>query len=99
MIDPNKYFDVLHKTIVTHTIKEIKNSEDVLIIIQDLKDPKSLFDFKNKPKYLTTEESKSEVNKAILAVRLRQYIEQEERLSLNMIKIYGIMWAQFTQVI
>ena len=42
------------------------------MLIQDLKDPEYFFDYKNKPNDLTTEEVKSEVNKAILDTRVRQ---------------------------
>ena len=41
------------KKLINYAIKETKNAEDMLMLIQDLKDPKSLFDFKNNPKDLT----------------------------------------------
>ena len=73
-VDLKNYFKVFHEKLINYDIKEINNSEDILMIIQYLKDPKSLFDHKNKPKDLTTEEERSKVNKSILAIRFRQYI-------------------------
>ena len=44
------------------------------MLIQDLKDPKYLFDLKNNTNDLSTEEENSEVNKEITDTRIRQYI-------------------------
>ena len=60
--------------LINYAIKEINNDEDVLMLIQDLKDPKYLFDSKNNTNDLSTEEEKSEVNKEIMDTRIRQYI-------------------------
>ena len=38
--------------IINCSIKELNNDEDVLILIQYLKDPNYFFDFNNKQKYL-----------------------------------------------
>ena len=61
--------------LINYAVKAINNSEAVLIFIQDLKEPKYLFDFKKNPKDLAAEEADSEVNKAILAARVRQYVK------------------------
>ena len=45
------------------------------MLIQDLKDTNYFLYYKKKPNYLTTEEESSEVNKEILAPRVRQYIK------------------------
>ena len=81
---------------INYAIKDIKNSEEVLMIVQDLKDPKYFSDYNNNPKELNTEEARSEVNKAILNVILWQYIARETRLVSNMNRIYGIIWRKFT---
>ena len=70
-VDLNKYFDVFSRKLIRFAIKEIKNAEDVLMLIQDLKDPEYFSNYNYKPTDLTTEESKSEFNKAILASRVR----------------------------
>ena len=44
-------------------IKELKNSEGFLMLIQYLVDPKPYFDANNEPKYITSDEANSEVNK------------------------------------
>ena len=54
------------------------------------------FYYNNKPEDLTKEESSSEVNKAILAAIVRQYIKREARLASNMNKIYGTIWGKCT---
>ena len=54
-IELGNSFDIFHRKLINYAIKEINKSEDVMMIIQYLKDPKSLFDFKNKPKDLTIE--------------------------------------------
>ena len=59
-----------------YIIKELKNTEDVLMIMQDLVNLKAYFDTNNKPKYLTTDEAKSEVKKSILVSKVRQFIER-----------------------
>ena len=47
------------------------------MLIQDLKDPKSISNFKKNPKDLTADEAKSEFNNSIPAAIVRQYIERE----------------------
>ena len=96
-VDLNKYFDVFCEKIINYSIKEINNDEGVLVLIKGLKEPKSLFAFNNNTKDLTAEEEKSEVNKTIMSVRVRQYIKREARLYSNMNNIYCIMWVQCTQ--
>ena len=63
------------------------------MVIQYMKDPKPLLDFKPKPNDLTKEKEKSEFNEEIVAVIVRQYIEREARLSLSMNNIYDIIWG------
>ena len=74
-----KSFDVFRENIINYTIKELKNYEDVLVLVQDMEDPKSSLDTKNEPKDLNEAEAKSEVKKSILAAKVRQYIEREKR--------------------
>ena len=57
---------------------------------------KASLDAKNEPKYLDETEANYEVQKAILAARVRQYIERWARLVSNMNKIYCIIWGQCT---
>ena len=61
-----------------------------------MEDPKAIFDTKNELKYLNETGANYEVKKAIIAARVRQYIEREVRLVSNMNKIYGIIWGQCT---
>ena len=61
---------------INYAIEELDNAEDVLVLIQDLKDPTTFFDAINKPKSITTDEARSKVYKAILAARVRQYIKR-----------------------
>ena len=75
---------------MNYAIKEIKNAEDVLMLIRYLKEPRLFLYYNNNPQDLNSEELMSEVNKEILAARVTQYIEREARLSLNMNRIYGI---------
>ena len=49
-VDLNKSFSVFRKKLINYAIKEIKNSEDIMMLIQDLKYPKSLVGFNNKKK-------------------------------------------------
>ena len=90
-VELKKSFNIFQENLIRYTIKELKNSEYVLVIIQDLVDPKYTFDANNEPKDLTLDEEKYEAKKAILAVRVRQYIEREARLASNMNIIYGII--------
>ena len=62
-VDLNKSFKVFRKRLINYAIKEIKNSEDIMMLIQDLKYPKSLLSFNNKTKDLTLEEERLDVNK------------------------------------
>ena len=39
-IDLSNYFDVFYKKRINYTSKEVKNAEDVLMLVQYLKDPK-----------------------------------------------------------
>ena len=63
------------------------------MLIHDLVDPKASFDATNEPKDLATDDTRSDVNKAILTTRVRQYIESETILASNMNRIYVIIWA------
>ena len=65
------------------------------MLIQDLVDIKSSFDAKNEPKNLNPYGARSEVKKAILASRVRNYIVKWEILASNMNRIYGIIWGRF----
>ena len=65
--------------IINYTIKYLKNTEDVLVLVQEMEDTKDSFDTKNEPKDLNEAEANSEVKKYILAARVRQYIEREAR--------------------
>ena len=51
-VDPKRSFDIFPKKLINYDIKENNNSEDVLMLIQEMKDPKSMFNFKNKIKDL-----------------------------------------------
>ena len=74
----------------------MNNAKSILGLVQNMEDPKASFNAKNEPKYLNKAVSKSEVKKAILATRVRQYIQRKSRLFSNMNKIYGIIWGQCT---
>ena len=51
-VDLNKLFDIFQENLINYAIKELKNSEDVLMLIQDLKDPTNFFETNNKKKDL-----------------------------------------------
>ena len=42
-----KSFDVFREKLINYNIKELKNSKEVLVLVQDTKDPKASFDTKN----------------------------------------------------
>ena len=67
------------------------------MLIQDLVDPKSSFGTNNKPKDLTPDEEISEVEKSIMAARVRHYIERDARLYSNINITYVIIWGKCTQ--
>ena len=62
---------------INYTIKELKNLEEGLVLVQDMEYPKDYLGTKNKPKDLNKAEAKSEVKKYLLDTRVRQYIERE----------------------
>ena len=95
-VELKKSFGVFRGEIINYPIKELKNANDVLVLVQDMEDTKVSSDAKNEPKYLDETEAKSEVNKAILCARVRHYIEKEERLISNMNKTYGIILGKCT---
>ena len=95
-VELNKFFDVFRENLINYTIKELNNTEYVIVIIQDLMDPKASFDAINEPKYLTPYDSKSEAKKAIPDSILRQYTEREAIFVSNMNNIYGIIWGKCT---
>ena len=75
-VELNKSFDVFREKLIIYTIKELNNSEYVIMLLQDTEDPNASFNTKNEPKYLIEAEYKSEVKKDVLAARVRQYIER-----------------------
>ena len=62
----------------------MNHAESVLILIQDLMNPKPPFEEKYELKDITPDGSKSEVKKTIMSVIISQYIERQERLTSNM---------------
>ena len=38
------------KKLTNHAIKYLKNAKEVLVLVQDMEDPKDFFDTKNEPK-------------------------------------------------
>ena len=56
-LELKKSFDVFREKPIKYTIKELKNSEEVIMLIQDLVDHKALFDANNKHKDLTSNET------------------------------------------
>ena len=42
-VDLNKLFDIFQENLINYAIKELKKAEDVLMLIQDLKDPNYFF--------------------------------------------------------
>ena len=79
-VELKKSFDVFRRKSINYTIKVLKSTKDVLVLVQDMDEPKASLDTKNETKDLNETEDKSEVKKAILATRVRQYIEREEIL-------------------
>ena len=57
--------------LINYTIKELNNTEEFLMLVHDLKGLNPFFDYKNKPKDLNPEEARSDINKEILAARVR----------------------------
>ena len=66
-VDLKKYFDVFRQKLINYTSKELKNAEDILMLIQYLMDIKSSFEANNEPKDLTPDEASSKSKKEILA--------------------------------
>ena len=56
-VDLNSSFDVFRYNLINYTIKELKNSEDVIMLIQDLLYHKAYFDANNEPNDLTSNEA------------------------------------------
>ena len=59
---------------INSTMKYLKNIEDVLVLLQDMEDPKASFGTKNEPKDVNETEAKYRVKINILAKIVRQYI-------------------------
>ena len=57
-VDLNKLFDVFRENMINYAIKELKKAEDVLMLIQDLKDPDYFFETNNKQKDLDPYEAR-----------------------------------------
>ena len=45
-VELNKSLDVFREKLINYTIEELKNAEDVLVLVQDMEDPKASFDTK-----------------------------------------------------
>ena len=45
--------------LINYTIKQLKNAKYVLVLVQDMEDPKASFDNKNEPKDLNKAQVKS----------------------------------------
>ena len=92
-VELKNYFGVFQEKSINYTIIELKNGEDVLVLIQDLVVPKYSFEANNEPKDLTPDKARSEVKKSILSSKVRHFFEREAKISSNMNRIYTIVWG------
>ena len=46
-VELKKSFDMFRKKLINYTIKELKNTKDILVLVQGMEDPKASFDTKN----------------------------------------------------
>ena len=77
---------------------EIKseNEEYVLCVVTDMEDPVKKYEEGKMLEHLDEEKEKSILEKKIIELALKRYVDREEIIKENMNKIYGIVFGQCT---
>ena len=78
------------ETSLTLTVYSV-SAQKISCVVKHMKDPKINLDNKNKPKYLTEEESKSSMNNMIQDQEVNQYVYKKEDLKNNLKKKFAII--------
>jgi len=87
-------FEKFQEKLRIYALKNFKHAKDVIPLIVDIKDLKESFEVYNMPADLEEEEKQSLMKFKLWEMRLKKFLDREEKLSKNIIKIYGIVLGQ-----
>jgi hypothetical protein len=87
-------FEVFLEKMTDYTLREIKNSRDVVSAVRDMKHPKKGFEKINMPTELSDVQKKSSIEVAIQEQRIKLYAIREAEMRSNLDKIYGLVKGQ-----
>ena len=89
----------ISREIKNYVLKNFVRDEDVVSMIVDLKDPKSGFETKFSPTDLDDEDQSSATKVKIWELKVKKYLDREEKLEKNTNKIYALTIGQCTPVL
>ena len=98
-IDKKAPLDIFREILSKYIVRTINTPEFFISVVCDMIDSGSYFDNDNKPKNLTDEEKKSDVNTKIHQQRIKIYITRELGMKSNMNKIHCLVWEQCTYIL
>ena len=95
-LDIGTDFDKFREKLKGYVERKFENEKYVLCVVIEMEDQIKTFEENNMPEDLDEEEAKCTLKKKILELALTRYINGEEKIKLNMNKIYGILFRQCT---
>jgi hypothetical protein len=95
-IDKKTAFDNFREKLANYVLTNLKDAQDVIQLVEEQIDPRESFKKNNKPKPLTDEQKKDDIDVMIQTQYLKIYASREFAIKDNMNKIYGLFWGQCT---
>jgi len=88
-------FEKFQEKLKVYVLKNFHKGQDVIKLIMDLEDPLPDFESNNAPTDLPENET-STAKIELRKLRLKRYLDREELLTGNIVKLYGIIYGQCT---
>ena len=96
-------FEIFQEKLGNYVLKNIPKAEDVIILVSALQDPLSptdgpsdSFESKHFPAEPDETEQKIPIKMKVWEMKIKRYLDREDRLCENMNKIYGLVIGQCT---
>ena len=87
-------FDTFCEKVADFILTELLHGMDVVGYVKDMTDPMPAFVNKFLPKELIAAEKRSDIKQGIFNQQLKKYVDRENLLYDNKIKLYTYIWGQ-----
>ena len=95
-VDKGAPFERYQELLKIYVLKNFNRGEDVLPIVTDITDPKTDFETKYMPSDLSDVDEKKTLKVKMWELRIKRYLDREETLEQNILKLYAITLGQCT---